>query len=112
MAKNKTSVKESEVGKEKNTGKKFVAVPLEWHVPVDHVTPFASNIVIQIEEDIFKLSFFEVKPPIHMDESTPPPAVVRAECVASVYITPNKVGLLIELLRKHLERYKSITKKE
>ena len=100
--------------KDLNTEKKeeFIPIPLEWHVPEDQITPFATNMVIQVEEEIFKLSFFEMKPPIQMDKALPHPSVIRADCVASVYITPNRVGQLIELLQKHLERYKTMMKAE
>ena len=99
-----TNIKE---GKEKE----FVAVPIEWNVPEGQVTQFASNMVIQIEDDIFKLSFFEMKPPINLNESAPPPTKIRADCVASVYITPNKLSKLIEILQTHLDKYRTIKKR-
>ena len=92
-------------------GKEFKAVPLRWNVPEDHVTPFASHVVVQAEEDIFRISFFQAKPPIITDKSEPSPSKVRADCIASVFVTPNKVDKLIEILRLHLYKYRATKKR-
>lgn len=84
-----------------------IAIPLEWHVPDGQITPFATNMVVQIMEGAFKISFFEVKPQILFDESTPPPTKVRADCVASVVVAPNKIPKIIEVLQGQYEQYMS-----
>ena len=82
-------------------------IPLEWHVPDGVITPLAFNMVVQVVEDMFKVSFFEVKPPVIIDKSTPPPSSIRAECVASVFISPNKLPRFIKVLQNHYDSYTS-----
>lgn len=82
-----------------------VNVPIEWHVPDGLMTPFASNMVVQIVENLFKLSFFEIKPPIQLDKSAPVPTKVRADYVAGVIVTPDKLPKFIEVLQRQLDKY-------
>ena len=83
-----------------------IGVPIEWYIPDGIITPFATNMLVQIVEDVFKLSFFEKKVPITFDPSAPPPSKVRADCVASVIVTPDKLEKIIEVLQSQLDNYK------
>jgi hypothetical protein len=94
------------VAKKETAKKEKIAIPLEWYVPEGMMTPLAFNMTVQTIEDVFKVSFFEVKPPIQTDESAPHPSKVRADCVASVFITPDKLAKFIEVLQKQLDNYK------
>lgn len=86
--------------------KQIARIPIEWRVPENLMSVFASNMVIQrIENSFFKLSFFEIKPPIQLDDSAPTPTKIRADCVASVIVTPDKLPKFIEVLQKHLDKY-------
>jgi len=93
-----------------DTSELGVAVPIEWYAPEGLMTPFATNMVIQTIENFFKISFFEIKPPIRLDESESHPSKVRADCVASVIITPDRLPNFIEVLQKQYEKY--ISKKQ
>lgn len=93
------------VNKKTDENKKGVAVPLEWYVPDGAMTPFATNMVVQTMENEFKISFFEVKPPIQLDETAPPPNKIRADCVASVIVTADRLPKFIEVLQKQLDKY-------
>lgn len=93
--------------KKTDTSELGVAVPIEWYVPEGVMTPFASNMVVQFIEDVFKISFFEPKHPIQLDKSKPPPSKIRADCVASVIITPNKLSQFIAVLQEQLDKYNS-----
>ena len=86
-------------------GKKVVNVPIEWCVPEGVMTPFASNMVVQTIENFFKISFFEIKPSIQLDESAPPPAKIKADCVASVIVTPDRLPKFIDVLQRQLDKY-------
>lgn len=85
-----------------------VGIPIEWYVPEGHITPTAFNMTVQIMEDVFKVSFFEVKPPIQINESTPPPSKIRADCIASVFITPSRLPKFIDILQQQYNNYMSI----
>jgi len=88
------------------TTKPIKRVPIEWCIPENLMTVFSSNIVIQnIENNFFKISFFEIKPPIQLDDSAPAPTKIRADCVASVIITPDKLPQFIDILQKQLDKY-------
>lgn len=82
-------------------------VPIEWNVPENIITPFASNMTVQILEDVFKLTFFEVKQPIQIDQSEPLPQKVRADFVTSVIVTPGKLSQIINVLQNQLNNYKT-----
>jgi hypothetical protein len=89
----------------KDASETAVAVSIEWYVPEGVMTPFATNMVIQTIENFFKISFFEIKPSIRLEESAPIPTKVRADCVASVIVTPDKLPKFIEVLQRQLEKY-------
>jgi hypothetical protein len=98
--------------KKETKSNKAVAVPIEWYVPDGMITPLASNMVVQVVEDIFKVSFFGIDYPIQIDESMPPPSKIRATCIASVFITPGKMPKFIEALQKNFDKYLSKNQNE
>lgn len=77
-------------------------LPIKWYVPDSMHSIYASNILVQILENEFKLSFFETKPPIRINESYPVATEIRADCVASVILHPKKVISLIEALQRQV----------
>lgn len=82
-------------------------VPIEWHVPEGIITPFATNMVVQSMENEFRVSFFEIKPPIQLDESAPHPDKVRADYLAGVIISADRLPKFINVLQQQLDKYKS-----
>lgn len=95
-----------------STKKKKILVPIEWNIPQGIITPFATNMIVQLLEDEFKVSFFESKPPIQLDPSAPPPDKVRADYVAGVIISANRLPKFIEVLQRQLDRYRSLKQTE
>lgn len=100
------------MAKNKNveTIKQGTQVPLKFVIPPTIITRFASNMVVQILENEFKISFFEVKPEIRLGPSEKIPDDVLADCVASVIVTASKLPSFIELIQKQLDRYREIKK--
>lgn len=97
--------------KKKVTAKtKGTLLPLKWYVPDDIVTRYASNMVVQILENEFKITFFEMKPDIQSALAGESPKEVQAACVASIIINPNKIPVFIGALQKQHDLYTSITK--
>ncbi len=96
--------------KETKKSSQVLSAPIRWDIPDYIITRFASNMIIQNIEDDFKISFFEIKPPIVLGPSDPRPKEVRAECVASIIVTPERLPKFIEALQKHLDKYNSIKK--
>ena len=91
--------------KEKNSPKGKISI--EWRIPDGAMTPFATNMLVQTIENEFKISFFEIKPFIRLDQSQPMPSTVKADCVASVIVTADRLPKFIEALQIQLGKYKS-----
>lgn len=85
-------------------------VPLRWFIPDNLITRFASNMIVQSIENEFKISFFEIKPPIRLGPSDPLPKEVVAECVSSVIVTPERLPKFIQALQNHLDKYNTVKK--
>jgi len=89
-----------------------VRLPLRWHVPDDIVSRFATNLVVQtLEGAAFKLSFFEAKPEIRIQKTDAIPSDVRADCVASIIVSPEKLSSIIEALQKQLDSFNELKKR-
>jgi hypothetical protein len=84
---------------------KTLRLPIKWNIPDTIITRFATNIVIQTVENAFKISFFEAKPEIRMASTDGVPTEVRADCVASLIISYEKLPSFINALQKHLENH-------
>jgi len=80
-------------------------IPVEWQIPDDLISPFASNMLVQTIENEFRLLFFEIKPPLRLDDSAPLPEKARADCVASVIVTADRMPKFIEALQLQLNKY-------
>jgi len=90
--------------------KKEAGIPIEWYMPEGTMTPFASNMLIQTMENEFKISFFELKPAVRIEDSEPLPSKIRADCVASVIVTADRLPKFIAALQTQLDKY--IAKKQ
>lgn len=89
-----------------------IPIPIEWHFPDGLMTSFATNMLVQTIENEFKISFFEIKPPVRLDDSQPRPEKVKADCVASVIVTADRLPKFIEVLQTQLSKYQSHKKIE
>jgi len=89
-----------------DTNKTGVSLPIEWYVPEGLITPFASNMTVQNVENVFKISFFEIKPPMLLGQADPPPSKIRADYISSVIVTPEKLQQFINALQRQLDKYK------
>jgi len=80
-------------------------IPIEWQIPDDLISPFASNMLVQTIENEFRVLFFETKPPLRLDDSVPLPEKARADCVASVIVTADRMPKFIAALQSQLKKY-------
>lgn len=96
-------------GKTKVTAKiQGVAVPIRWDIPDYIITRFASNMVVQLLENEFKISFFEVSPDIALGLENKIPDAIQANCVASVIVNAEKLPVFIGVLQKQSEIYEKL----
>jgi len=86
-------------------------IPIEWIIPEDTVTRYASNMVVQHTESEFIISFFETQPPIILGTPDEAEALmsqlrsVRAKCVARVVVSPKRMEEFITVLQNNLAKY-------
>lgn len=91
---------------------KPIAIPIEYNTPEGTMTPFATNMLVQIIENEFKISFFELKPFLRLSESDPIPSKMRADYIGGVIVSADRLPNFIKALQGQLEKYQTIKKEE
>ena len=111
-------------GKKRKTGttngKSFeiVKVPVEWNIPDDIITRYATNLVVQHTDQEFTLSFFETRQPILLGTPEESLATVkklktmRADCIARIVVTPEKMSQFVEVMGRNVARHLKTMGKE
>jgi hypothetical protein len=84
------------------------ALPIEWQIPTDLVSHYATHIVVQRTEQEFTISFFEVRQPLLIG----PPEQRQAElenihsvpaiCVARIVISPARMPEFAKVMSDNL----------
>jgi hypothetical protein len=85
-----------------------VTIPLEWRVPEDLETHFATNVVVSHSEAEFFLTFFEVVPPFILGDVEKLAALksVQAVAVARIAVAADRMEAVIDALKRNLESYR------
>ena len=85
-----------------------VAIPLEWQVPEDLKTHFATNMVVSSSEGEFFITFFEVVPPFILGDVEKLTALksVPAKAVARVAIAADRMEAFIDAMKRNLASYR------
>ncbi|MEX0999300.1 MAG: DUF3467 domain-containing protein [Thermodesulfobacteriota bacterium] len=95
--------------------KKSDELKIEYIIPDYVISRFATNITVQKIENEFKVSFFELKQDILLDEEDKKKMIergtVRADCIASIIITADRMPKFINAMSQQLNKYES-NKKE
>ncbi len=85
---------------------------IDWHIPEEMQSRFATHLVVQHSEGEFFLHFFELRPPLILGDRKQQLAQfkgiksLRAQCTARVAIAANRMPEFIQLLQQNLETYK------
>lgn len=79
--------------------------PVVWNIPDNIITRFAGEVIVQVLENEFKISFFESKPEIIFGGPSKLPKEIKFDCVASIIISPNKIPGFIDVLQQQLDLY-------
>ena len=88
-----------------------IAVPLELYYPENMMSRYANHLIVQHTEHAFVLSFFEVRPPILLGspEERKEEALqiksVKAECVARVVVSAERMSDFVQVLQDNLRKY-------
>jgi hypothetical protein len=85
-------------------------IPLEWYVPEELPTYYATNLVIQHTRHEFFITFFEVVPPIMLGKT--PEEIeriesVRARALTRVAVSPERLEEFIQVMQDNLAKYRS-----
>ena len=87
-----------------------VLVQLDFHVPEDIVSRYATNIVVQYTGSEFIVSFFEAKPPILLGspeenlETMRLLGRIRADCVARVVVAPEHMQEFLKVIKEQVTK--------
>lgn len=88
---------------------KEVTYTVDFHTPEFTPSKIATNIVIQMFNEVFKMSLFELKPDIILSEEDQKRmesrGTVRADCVGSFIISPVNLRTFVKLINDQLEKY-------
>lgn len=88
-------------------------VPIEWHIPENLPTQYATNVIVTHTDNEFIVSFFETFPPLIVGE---PDQVqkqvealesIRARCVARIVVSPSRMEAFIGALVQNFTRFMS-----
>lgn len=88
-----------------------VQVPIEWHISEDIDSKYATNLVIQHSEHEFIIDFFEMRNPLilgdpdQVREQQEKLESIRAECVARIIVSPERMQEFIDVIQANLNRY-------
>jgi hypothetical protein len=72
--------------------------PIEWFVPDNIVSKYATNITIQRTENEFIISFFEIVPPLfvgspeYIKENLEKLENIRANCIARIIVSERRMA--------------------
>jgi len=95
--------------------KKSDELTIEYIIPDYIISRFATNITVQKIENEFKVSFFELKQDMILNEEDRKKMIergtVRADCIASIIITADRMPKFIDAMSKQLEKFEP-SKKE
>lgn len=87
-----------------------IRIPLEWYIPEELPTHYATNLVIQHTEHEFFITFFELVPPITLGKT--PEEIeriesVRARALTRVAVSPERLEEFIRVMQDNLAKYRS-----
>ena len=86
-------------------------MPIEWHISEDIDSKYATNLVIQHSEHEFIIDFFEMRNPLilgdpdQVREQQEKLESIRAECVARIIVSPERMQEFIDAIQANLNQY-------
>ncbi len=88
---------------------KRISVPIEWHVSENITSKYVTNMIVQHTQEAFIISFFEIAPPLVLEEDEIPNVEsVKAECIGRFIIAPGRMAAFIEVMQENLDRFNSV----
>lgn len=93
--------------------KKGFAFPLEWVVPEDIDSKFATNVVVQHTNHEFIIYFFEAEQPLltgseeERKEQLENISEVEAKCIAKIAVPATRFPNMVKALQQNLEKFRN-----
>jgi hypothetical protein len=91
-----------------------INIPVDWHIPENFSSKYASNVLVQAGEYEFIISFFQTELPLLTGTTEENKAElerlgsIRAECVSRVIVHPELVPKIIQALQTTLDSYQNL----
>jgi hypothetical protein len=93
-------------------------IPIEWHIPDNILTRYATNMVIQQNGSEFIIMFFEIRPPLvfgTLEEQKAQLGKVesaQAECVGRIVVTPERMPEFAKAFLDSIEQHRVVFEKK
>lgn len=97
----------------KQLGEEGIALPMEWRVPDNLESKFATHLTIQNSDQEFIINFFEAHPPVITGTEEQKKAQleelssIEATCVARIVVTPQRMRDFLDTMEKNFEKFMS-----
>jgi len=77
-----------------------------WEIPEGLMSGYATNMLVQVSDQEFYLSFFEATPPIMFrPEDADKLEGVRAECIARIIVSPDRMAKFVDVMQQQLDTF-------
>ncbi len=90
-----------------------ISLSVDWHFPESLQSRYANNVLVQIGQHEFVVSFFEMQLPTLLGSPEDNKAklsameTIRAECVSKIIMPPELIQGLIDALQMELDKFSS-----
>ncbi len=114
----KASTKKAANGRPQVATKSFKALDIRRNFPPDQKAIYANNFVVQHEQSVFSLLFFEVVPPLLLEEGEELKKKIEsmthidANCVARIIMPASIMPQVMEALQENFQKHKAKTASE
>lgn len=80
-----------------------IEIPVQFNLPVDMPSVYATNMLVQVSDQEIILSFFEAQPPLVIGDTQESIELlksvgIRADCVAKVIVSPARFEGFVQVL--------------
>lgn len=92
---------------------KKITLPIQWEIPANIQSRYATNVIVQPGQHEIVISFFETQyPPLagtpdQNAERLAALGAIRAECVGRIIVAPDQLPSIIEALQAGLDVYQA-----
>ena len=88
-----------------------VEIPLQFNLPIDMPSVYATNMLVQASDQEVILSFFEAQPPFITEDTKESIELlknvgIRADCVAKVIVSPARFESFVQVLAQIVQNIK------